>query len=73
MLRREVREEESLAHLVGKAGACVGDGELEHSVFEEIGADVEFAVEALLHGFGGVVDEVAESTFESFGVGHDER
>ena len=37
------------------------------------GGDAEFAQQALLHGFGGVVDEVAEGALHGFGVGEDER
>ena len=73
LLGGEVGEEEALAHLVGEAGAGVGDGELDHAVFEQAGGDAELAEEALLHGFGGVVDEVAEGALEGFGVGQDER
>ena len=35
--------------------------------------DAKLAEEALLHGLGGVVDEVAEGALEGFGVGEDER
>ena len=73
LLGGEVWEEEALAHLVGKAGAGVGDGEFDHAVFEEVSGDAELAEEALLHGLGGVVDEIAEGALEGFGVGHDER
>ncbi len=73
LLGGEVGQEEALAHLVGEAGAGVGDGEFDHAVFEKAGTDAQLAEEALLHGFGGVVDEVAEGALEGFGVGHDER
>ncbi len=46
--------------LVGEAGAGVGDGELDHAGGEQAGGDAELAEERVLHGFGGVVDEVAE-------------
>ncbi len=73
LLGGEVWEEEALAHLVGEAGAGVGDGELDHAVVEQGGGDAELAEQARLHGFGGVVDEVAEGALEGFGVGEDER
>ena len=73
LLGGEVREEEALAHLVGEAGAGVSDGEFDHAVFKEVGADAKLAEEALLHGLGGVVDEVAKGTLEGLGVGHHER
>src|SRR5260370_32062985 len=72
LLGREIWKEESLAHLVGEAGAGVGDGELDHAVFEQEGAEAKLAEEALLHGLGGVVDEVAEGALEGLGVGEDE-
>jgi hypothetical protein len=34
---------------------------------------VEFAKQRVLHGFGGVVDEVGDGALEGFGVGEDER
>ena len=74
LLGGEVGEEEALAHLVGEAGAGVGDGELDHAGGRaSAGGDVELAEEAVLHGFGGVVDEVGEGALEGFGVGEDER
>ena len=73
LLGGEVGEEEALAHLVGEAGAGVGDDELDHAGGERAGGDVELAEQAVLHGFGGVVDEVGEGALEGFGVGDDER
>jgi len=77
LLGGEVGEEEALSHLVGEAGAGVCDDELDVSDRagaggEEAGGDVELAEEAVLHGLGGIVDEVGESSFEGFGVGEDE-
>ena len=77
MLGGEVGEEETLAHVVGEAGAGVGYDEFDHSRTagvggEQAGGDVEFAEEGVLHGFGGVVDEVGEGALEGFGVGEDE-
>ena len=43
LLGGEVRQEEALAHLVGEAGAGVGDGELDHAAGEQRGGDAEFA------------------------------
>src|SRR6266478_1828046 len=43
LLGGEVGEEEALAHLVGEAGAGVCDGEFDHAVFEEVGADAKLA------------------------------
>jgi len=37
LLRRKVRQEKSLAHLVGQSGACVGDGQFDHAVIEQAG------------------------------------
>ena len=73
LLGGEVGEEEALAELVGEAGAGVGDAEFDHRGGKQAGGDVELAVERVLHGFGGVVDEVGERAAESFGVGGDER
>ncbi len=39
LLGGEVGEEEPLAHLVGEAGAGVGDGELDHAGVEQSGGD----------------------------------
>ena len=73
LLGGEVGKEEALAHFVGEAGAGVGDGELDHAAGEERGGDAELAEEGVLHGFGGVVDEVGEGALEGFGVCEDER
>ena len=73
LLGGEVRQEETLAHLVGEAGAGVGDGEFDHAAGQQRGADAQFAQQALLHGFGGVVDQVAQGALHGFGVGEDER
>ncbi len=73
LLGGEVGEEEALAELVGEAGAGVGDGELEEAGGEQAGGEGELAVERVLHGLGGVVDEVGERAAEGFGVGGDER
>ena len=72
LLGGEVGEEEALAHVVGEAGAGVGDGELDEAGGEDGGGEGELAEEGVLHGFGGVVDEVAEGALEGFGVGEDE-
>src|ERR1700679_1088298 len=69
---REVWKEETLAHLVGEAGAGVGNGELDHAAFDKGGEDAKFAEEALLHSLGSIVDEVAEGALERFRVCHDQ-
>jgi len=69
----EVGQEETLAHLVGDAGAGVGDGELDHTGGEQTRGEGQFAEQRVLHGLGGVVDQVGERAFERFWVGQDER
>ena len=74
LLGGEVGEEEALAHLVGEAGAGVGDAELDHAGVGSRRVEMwSSRSRRVLHGFGGVVDEVGEGALEGFGVGEDER
>src|ERR1700761_2095648 len=65
---REVGEEEALPHLVGETGAGVRYDEFDQPGVEQTGGDAQLAEEALLHGLGGVVDQVGERAFEGLGV-----
>ena len=72
LLGGEIREKEALAHFVGEAGTGVFDGELDEAGGQDGGGEGELAKEGVLHGFDGVVDEVAEGALHGFGVGEDE-
>src|SRR5580704_4151422 len=73
LLGGKVWKEETLAHVVGEARARVRDGELDHAGTEQARRNAQLTKQALLHGFGGVVDEVGERALEGFGVSHDQR
>src|SRR6202000_1267294 len=57
---------------VGKAVTGVGEDQFGHAVvFVEAGLDGEDAEQAVLHGLGGVVDEVGEGALQGLGGDHD--
>ena len=64
----EVGQEKFLTVLGGDAGSGIGDGEFDGFGSGRGGGDEEAAQGAILHGFGGVVDEIDDDALDLVGI-----